>query len=370
MEGYLKDFCSRCKHFDSQYGACTLLRFNTRSRENIFEKKCGGKFLELADGAPAVMEDDSSPEEEIGSEGEAEERKSEIVRRNPWLAGLLSLLALGLGQIYNGQWKKGAALLLGWQVCVNLFFFSRFWVHFAGLTAMFLFAGLFWLWVVFDAVRFARKCALTEPKVYQRWYYYLLFYAVFFLCAGANAYVIADVYDYRAFRVPTGSMENTLLFGDYIIADKHSYVKHEPAAGDVVVFRYPRQPNLSYVKRCAAVGGQTVEIRDKQLLVDGVRFENPPSVKFTRSRTIPKGSREREIFSPNAEPWNRDNYGPITVPKNCYFVLGDNRDNSADSRYWGFLPRENIVGKALYVYFSWDKHSSAVRWDRFGKKIE
>jgi signal peptidase I len=204
----------------------------------------------------------------------------------------------------------------------------------------------------------------------------------------------------EAFRIPTGSMEDTLLVGDFLLVNKFIYgirtpdwigipftkigfsipskrlaALRRPQQGDVVVFRYPRQPSVNYVKRCVAVGGQTVEIRNKQVYVDGVPFENPPLSKFTNRRIIPQGVREREIFSPDDKPWNRDNYGPLKVPKDCYFMMGDNRDNSADSRYWGFLPEDLVVGKALVIYFSWNKYVpwshfyEKIRWNRVGRLI-
>ena len=204
----------------------------------------------------------------------------------------------------------------------------------------------------------------------------------------------------EAFRIPTGSMENTLLVGDFLLVNKFVYgirspdwigvpftkagffVPHfrlpslrEPKPGDIVVFRYPVDPNLSYIKRCIAVGGQTVEIRDKQVYVDGVLFPNPPKSQFISGFTYPSDYVEQPIVPRNMERRNRDNFGPLTVPKGYLFMMGDNRDNSADSRYWGFLPRENVLGKALVIYFSWDTHkplyrlNKKIRWERIGNLI-
>jgi len=205
----------------------------------------------------------------------------------------------------------------------------------------------------------------------------------------------------EAFRIPTGSMENTLLVGDFLLVNKFIYGIRTPdwigipftdigfsipstrlpapssvKAGDIVVFKYPLDRTLNYIKRCVAVPGQVVEIRSRQLYIDGVPFENPPESKFTGPRPIQAGLAERGIFSPRGEPWNHDNYGPLTVPDGHYFMMGDNRDNSADSRYWGFLPEEDIVGKALIIYFSWDKNRAisefykSVRFGRIGDWIK
>ncbi len=204
----------------------------------------------------------------------------------------------------------------------------------------------------------------------------------------------------EAFRIPTGSMEDTMLIGDFLLVNKFVYGirspdwigvpftrigffvpffripgVREPRSGDIVVFRYPLDPKLSYIKRCVAAEGQTVEIREKKLYVDGVLFPNPPGSKFTSEILYPRDYVERSIVPRNMVMRNRDNYGPVTVPPGCLFVMGDNRDNSADSRYWGFLSRNLVIGKALIIYFSWNSRkplyrmNRKIRWERIGNLI-
>jgi len=159
----------------------------------------------------------------------------------------------------------------------------------------------------------------------------------------------------EAYRIPSGSMEDTLLIGDFLLANKFLYGMRlpipfvdirlpsiqEPKAGNVIIFKYPQNPKLNYIKRCVAVEGQVVEIKDKRVFVDGVEFEDPPYSKHTDKRVFPSS-------------YNlRDNMPPKRVPKGYLFVMGDNRDNSADSRFWGFLDRRLVRGKAMMIHWSW-----------------
>lgn len=145
----------------------------------------------------------------------------------------------------------------------------------------------------------------------------------------------------QAFRIPTGSMENTLLPGDFILVNKFIFHFKDPAPGDVIVFQYPLNPERVFIKRCVAVGGQTVEIRNKVLRVDGRVVPDPAEIKHSDSKILP-----REYSA-------RDNFGPKQVPLDQFFVLGDNRDESQDSREWGFLERKFLIGKPIIVYWSW-----------------
>lgn len=157
----------------------------------------------------------------------------------------------------------------------------------------------------------------------------------------------------QAFRIPSGSMEDTLLVGDFLLANKFIYgiripftnirlpALREPKIGDVLIFQYPKDPSRDFIKRVVARPGQTVEIRDKILYVDNKRTVDPPKSKYVDPFII-----RRKVGA-------RDNYGPEIVPENSFFVMGDNRDSSEDSRYWGFLDRDLLRGKALILYWSW-----------------
>jgi len=271
------------------------------------------------------------------------------------------------------------------------------------------------------------------------------------------------------FRIPTGSMEDSLLVGDFLLANKFvygirtpdwigiPYTKigfsipfirtpgfRKPKHGDVVIFKYPRDESLNYIKRCIGVNGDTIEIRNKIVRVNGKVFPDAPNGKYIDYRIYPESYEEHNIYPPDAG--NRDNYGPVRVPApgdtfrftesnrdkwferfqiilyeghkitlsdgsqnirltvenqnrwpraiqtyslesfaidgqpldgyvytikhRHYFMMGDNRDNSLDSRYWGFLPERNVVGEGLIIYWSWDSDVplyrlfKKIRWSR------
>ena len=176
----------------------------------------------------------------------------------------------------------------------------------------------------------------------------------------------------QAFKIPSSSMEPTLLIGDHLLVNRLSYVIKvpftdivmlrvgKPNRGDVLVFRYPQDRTKDFIKRVIAVEGDVVEVKDKIVYVNGGKVDYPQAI-FAEQTVIPG------YFSP------RDNIGPLAVSKDSYFVMGDNRDRSLDSRFWGFVPYEDLVGRALIIYFSWNNGPASlidyVRWTRIGSLI-
>ncbi len=163
----------------------------------------------------------------------------------------------------------------------------------------------------------------------------------------------------QAFKIPTGSMEENLLIGDHLLVNKFVFgpTASRPeravlpvgtlARGDVVVFKYPVEPDRDFIKRVIGLPGETIEVKEKKVYINGKPFEEP----YVHFLAPPAAQSElHEVTSFDV----RERYGPVTVPANQYFVMGDNRDNSQDSRYWGFLPRENVKGKALVIYWSYE----------------
>jgi signal peptidase I len=172
----------------------------------------------------------------------------------------------------------------------------------------------------------------------------------------------------QAFKIPSGSMKPTLEIGDHILVNKFSYgVKlpylrntiipiAQPQRGDIAVFIYPEDKTKDFIKRVIAVGGDTVEIRNKKIFLNGAPMQDPFGVHV------------EDVIYPKALQ-RRDNLGPIKVPEGTIFVMGDNRDQSYDSRFWGFVKLEDVIGKAFIIYFSWDSDDNTVRWNRIGKLL-
>jgi len=163
----------------------------------------------------------------------------------------------------------------------------------------------------------------------------------------------------QAFKIPTGSMENNLLIGDHLLVNKFVF---GPTAsrlerkvlpigsirrGDIIVFKYPEEPDRDFIKRVIGLPGDTVQLRDKKVSINGQPLDEP----YVHFLQPPSGATE---FSEVTSFDVRERYGPVTVPPDQYFVMGDNRDNSQDSRYWGFLPRDYVKGKALLIYWSYE----------------
>lgn len=192
------------------------------------------------------------------------------------------------------------------------------------------------------------------------------------------------------FRIPSGSMMPTLLVGDFILVNKYAYgirlpvlnkkvyALDNPQRGDVVVFRFPRDPGVDYIKRVVGVPGDHIVYRDKTLFINGEKIAQIPAGTYigTGSGLSMSGADVRREALGDAEhdilvsPRIRGVDADVVVPDGHYFVMGDNRDNSNDSRYWGFVPDENLVGRAFMIWMNWDSAAGGVDWARIGDSIE
>ncbi|NTU53329.1 MAG: signal peptidase I [Chlorobiaceae bacterium] len=248
--------------------------------------------------------------------------------------------------------------------------------------------------------------------------------------------MILRMFVVESYRIPTGSMEKTLLAGDFLFVNKFVYGAkvpftdirlpkvHDVRRGDIIVFKFPKDRSLNYIKRCVALPGDTLQIKNQQLSINGHQVHLPPYAQFIGTR-MPQEVPDFQIF-PSMSAFNKDHYGPIRIPrkgdvieldtrtlplyrdlivdeghtislvgskvfvdgaaadqytvsKDYYFAMGDNRDNSLDSRYWGFLPESDMVGQAMMVYWSWDpdlpllfdpaNKIASIHWQRIGLAV-
>ncbi|MBF0274033.1 MAG: signal peptidase I [Nitrospinae bacterium] len=191
------------------------------------------------------------------------------------------------------------------------------------------------------------------------------------------AFFIREVF-VQAYKIPSGSMKDTLLIGDHLLVSKMSYgikIPNElpftrtklfddirffssiPERFDIIVFKYPEDPSRDFIKRTIGLPGETVEVKNQVVYINGKAIDDSAFVKHI------------EPPLPLMYSFPRDNFGPVTVPEGHVFMMGDNRENSQDSRYWGFLDVNMIKGKAIILYWSWDDEDSSVRWGRIGNLI-
>ncbi len=230
-----------------------------------------------------------------------------------------------------------------------------------------------------DVLMFARHRTKTQPmpKIIE---YARSFFPVFIAVLVFRSFLI------EPFRIPSGSLEPTLRVGDFVAVNKFAYGIRlpvwekkiisiaTPKTGDVVVFRWPPDPSLDYIKRVIGVAGDTIGYHNKQLTING----KPIKQTFVEYTTDPSSGHAVSKYQENLNGVVHNIYirtdAPandfeLTVPENAYFVMGDNRDDSADSRYWGFVADEYLRGKAFLTWMSWDSDKGSVRFNRIGRFI-
>lgn len=238
-------------------------------------------------------------------------------------------------------------------------------------------SGLIW---ALDAVLWApkRSADADQPVLVD---YARSFFPIFLIVLILRSFIV------EPFRIPSGSMIPTLLVGDFILVDKNTYgirlplinkkviQRQNPERGDVVVFRYPNDPSTPFIKRVVGLPGDTIEYREKTLFVNGEKMPQTAGIPFVGQRSAAlhtgaivadeelDGQAHQILRTPRVPARTHQ----TVVPPGNYFVLGDNRDNSRDSRYWGFVPDENLVGRAFMIWMNWD---GGPVFSRIGTKID
>jgi len=276
--------------------------------------------------------------------------------RKPLIAGILSLIQPGLGQVYNGEIRKAILIYIipillipGMILCLNNEFIRVFLVSYVVL------GSAYYALVFIDSVKTARQLSNNyTPKKYNKLIAYIGI-SVLVVIVSQSIGLAVKTNIIQAFRFPSGSMEPTVLIGDHILVDRRDAAKN-PNRGDLIVFQYPKDPAKDFVKRVVAIGGDKVEIKDKVLYVNGNEVKEP-YVSHQETNMIPASQNPR------------DNYGPQVIPNDSYFVLGDNRDKSYDSRFWGAVSKDKVKGTVKNLYWSWDKAKFTIRWNRIGMKV-
>lgn len=276
--------------------------------------------------------------------------------RKVWVSGILTLLIVGLGHIYAGNAKKGIFLYFIPQsilaaICMGLL------VKFPnkiGLVLTLLLLVGFYIFCIADAVRVSKpKIISYNLKKYNRWYVYLLCWilSVFIFQPLLGSAIKNHIV--QAYKIPSGAMLPTLQIGDHILTKKKYLIGDSIHRGDIVTFPFPKDPSKVFIKRVIGLGGEKFEMKEKQVFINNMPLAEP-YVQHTDNRIVP------------AAQMPRDNFGPIDIPDDSLFVMGDNRDESNDSRFWGFIKKSSVTGKAISVYWSWDKRNTKVRWARIG----
>ena len=279
---------------------------------------------------------------------------SEVKPKEPLLAVMLSILLPGLGHIYAKKTQKGVVLFVSIMIAEFLFVTYLFSPHtriMIGSVILGIVLVLFGVFIIIDSFLSAKTYNMSnnltvDSKKGKK--VIIVIACLFFLFVfnpGQSLiafplamYVRGNIV--QSFKVPTATMQPTLMVGDAILVDKAIYHKEEPKRGDVVVFVYPEDPRKNFIKRIVGMPGETLEIKNGKVLINGIPLTEPA------------------MFG-NIVYFNRGEYGAegkvTTIPKDAYYVLGDNSVKSQDSRYWGFVPRQNLVGKAYKIYFPFSR---------------
>jgi signal peptidase I len=305
-------------------------------------------------------------------------------RRRPWVAALFSLVLPGLGQLYAGH--PAAAFAAYLSTLGGAAFMAAMWLWPPGgiipVLLGFLVAVGAYLAVMVHAWLLARRQARDfELRPYNRWYVYAGVYLLVGVMLGSS---LQDRLKQRleAFRIPSAAMEPTLLIGDYLYVLKTPEARTNLEHGSVVVFDSVDEPGLKVIKRVVGLPGDTLMMSSGNLHRDGRALDEPYIIHLDQTRTEDLEQRNRmrswqvahtvaadtTSYAPDVQDW-----GPLVVPPDSFFALGDNRDASYDSRYYGFIPANRVIGRPRIIYFSLAKDSSGsitgVRWARIGARV-
>ncbi len=275
--------------------------------------------------------------------------------RKLWISILFTFLSIGLGHIYAGYAKRGIVLYISQYLLVFICYLILLnFLSIASLIVILILGLMYFVFCLVDVIKLTKENTVSyESKKYNRWYVYVLLLLVIFLIPQPIFSETVKNNIFQAYKIPADSMKPTLLIGDRIFVKTDFASKSNVKRFDLIVFPFTQNPSKDFVKRIIAVEGETIEIKNKKILINDIPIKETYGI-HTDSRIIPK----------------RDNMNSIKVPEGSLFVMGDNRDNSHDSRFWGFVKASDVIGKVYSVYWSWDKEKNEVRWNRIGQIIK
>jgi signal peptidase I len=295
----------------------------------------------------------------------------QLADRNPWIAVALSLFCTGLGHLYSGKIVRGMGLFLASLLFVPLVGLGVVWGSaIAVQTTLFIAISSYLVVLVIASIDAWRISRSAGREYVLRDYNHLLVYGVFVLIGITYpwfaAYVVREFF-IEAFVVPSASMAPTVLPGDHILASKLEYRLRSPQRFDIIVFRLPGSPERRYIKRLIGLPGDTVEVKNGRIRINGQDVAQEPVRSEPREQfngeirwEMQGGRSHRVIIGDHENGKSGEEFPPSVVPHGSYFVLGDNRDRSRDSRQFSFVPGPNVVGKVQCIY--WPAQS----WQRSG----
>jgi len=314
-----------------------------------------------------------------------EDRKVKFKKRRPLFALALSLFLTGLGHVYNGKPRKGIIIFLIYSI-IPFLFFQLSVLGSGQMMILFLLLSIItslgiYIWAAADAWRYAKRIGNNYVlKFYNKLYVYVL------LIILLSSYPLGQIVDLskicffaQPYRITTGSMTPTLLPGDLIMTNgriDHSAQNHGLKKGELVVFKSPKDKTIPYVKRIIGLPEDKIEIKGMDLYVNGQKISSKESPDLENKRGENTEKKTITVYEKGDSGAYAVSYIKgierkdltITVPEGYCFVLGDNRDNSLDSRHWGPIPLNNVVARAKLVYFSFDPEGG-IRWRRIGKNL-
>lgn len=295
--------------------------------------------------------------------------KNKPVKKNKYIAIILTLLNVGLGYFYIGNFRRAFLSIILFPILIlSLYYISSYYSNKFTILLNYTIIILFYLYIIYDLLKKISQEKVVISK-FTKWYFLVIYFivSIFYIISIKNIFPIYYL------SLSSASMENSIIKGDtFLVRKEYNYT---PNRGDIVVFKYPKNEKVLFVKRCIAKSGDVVAIKDKQLLIqpkEGIEFikENYPKENILEIDgnlwVINPYMAEyfgiiydKEVVDNGLNPKELFNMSPFIVPDNSYFMMGDNRDHSNDSRFWGAVPEKNIIGKVTNIYINFDDFS---RW--------